>query len=196
MNTVTNTLEKNLWGQTTDIVRILDQSWTNTNAFIYMRNLNISYFSSFGGRKGKTKLAIALLGLKTPPPLVENWMLWSKGKVALIVPVGFLRKISKYGNPCWNSDRPDDVLAKLITKDAKLITKDKRKTGFSQDNALWYILWNFQLEGKVILLTQESISSSKRSQLFGFIIELDNNEKLLVKTWWEHFLRNASVPTM
>ena len=31
-----------------------------------------SEFSSFGGRKGKTTLAIALLGLRTPPPLVEN----------------------------------------------------------------------------------------------------------------------------
>ena len=112
MGTVKNTLDKTLWGQT--IVRILDQSWTNTNPFIYMRNLNISYFFSFGGRKGYND-TIALLGLKTPPPLVENWMLWSKGKVALIVPVGFLCKISKYGNPCRNSDCLDDFLAKLIT---------------------------------------------------------------------------------
>ena len=94
MGTVKNTLDKNLWGRT--IVRILDQWWTNMNPFVYMLNLNISYFSSFGGRKGKMTLAIALLGLKTPPPLVENWILWSKGKVALIVPVCFLRKVSKY----------------------------------------------------------------------------------------------------
>ena len=94
MGTVKNTLDKILWGRT--IVRILDQWWTNMNPFVYMLNLNISYFSSFGGRKGKMTLAIALLGLKTPPPLVENWMLWSKWKVALIVPVCFLRKVSKY----------------------------------------------------------------------------------------------------
>ena len=60
MGTVKNTLDKILQGQT--IVRILDQSGTNMNPFIYMWNLNISYFSSFGGRKGKMTLAIALLG--------------------------------------------------------------------------------------------------------------------------------------
>ena len=33
-------------------------------------------------------------------------------------------------------------------------------------------------------------------QSLGFIIELNGKEKLLVKIWWEHFLRNASVPTI
>jgi len=66
MGTAKNTLDKILWGQT--MMRILDQSWTNTNPFIYMRNLNISYFSSFRGKNGLND-TMALLGLVMAPRL-------------------------------------------------------------------------------------------------------------------------------